>query len=188
VSVESGVPTKVERAALELLARHGISTLPIDPVSIASAEGIRTMFEHLPHDTSSVLLREPSGRRTIAVNKSHSDTRQRFSVAHEIGHAFLHFGGRAPSMSEAAVSRPLEVLFRDGLAGTGTDTKEIEANAFAATLLMPAERVRVAFRERLNASPKVRTNILIKELAVDFGVSPQAMRFRLMNLGVVDPA
>jgi len=188
VSAESGVPTKVERTALELLARHEITTLPIDPVSIARAEGIRTLFEHLPHDTSSVLLREPSGRRTIAVNKTHSDTRQRFSVAHEIGHAFLHFNGHAPSVSEAAVSRPLEVLFRDGLAGTGTDTKEIEANAFAATLLMPSERVTFAFRERLNASPKLRTDVLIKELASEFGVSPQAMRFRLMNLGVVDPA
>jgi Zn-dependent peptidase ImmA (M78 family) len=179
---------KAERAALDLLARHGVSEPPIDPIALAKAEGIRTIVEHLPNDTSSVLFREPSGRRTIAVNRYHSETRRRFSVAHEIGHALLHLTGYAPSTSEAAVSRPLEVLFRDGLAGEGTDRKEIEANTFAANLLMPAQQVTEAFRNRLKESPKTKTDNLIKELASYFGVSVQAMRYRLVNLGVVDPA
>lgn len=188
MTANSTVPIKVERAAIELLDRHGIVKPPIDPVALAKAEGIRTVFEYLPHDTSSVLFREPSGRRTIAVNKNHSNTRQRFSVAHEIGHAFLHFSSDAPETSEAAISRPLEVLFRDGLAGSGTDTKEIEANSFAAILLMPSDQVTNAFKRRLKMLPKVKTNNLIKELAVEFDVSPQAMQYRLVNLGVVDPA
>ena len=177
-----------ERAAAELLSRHRISRAPIDPYRLAKAEGIEVVHEAMSPDTSSMLLREPSGDRVICVNESHSVARQRFSVAHELGHAVLHFGSRSPAVSEAAVSRPLEVLFRDGLAESGTDAVEVDANSFAAALLMPASAVTVEFRTRLRSGPRRSTGAIIDQVASVFGVSSQAMSYRLINLGVVDPA
>lgn len=179
---------RAEREASALLSRLNMVKPPIDPYRIAEVEGISVSPERLPRDTSSILLRDPSGLRIICVNTAHSETRKRFSVAHELGHAVLHFGNRPPSVGEAAVSRPLEVLFRDGLAGTGTDRVEIDANTFAAALLMPSELTTETFIERLQRSPNTRTDRLVKEMAIDFGVSEQAMSYRLINLGVIDPA
>lgn len=178
---------KSERGATELLARHGIRSAPVDPEEIARLEGIRVFYEHLPRDTSSVLLREPSGTRIICVNSVHSEVRRRFSVAHEIGHAALHFSRTAPAISEAAVSRPLEVLFRDGLAGAGTDRIEIDANTFAAALLMPESLVTAALREQLGKTSSPRKGALVRNLSEGFAVSEQAMGYRLINLGLIDP-
>ncbi len=177
-----------ERAAARFLSRHDVAKVPVDPYELAQLEGITVLFEHLPRDTSSLLLREPSGVKVICVNASHSETRKRFSVAHELGHATLHFDARPPAVSEAAVSRPLEVLFRDGAAAAGTDQVEIDANTFAAAVLMPTGLAINHFRAKLSETPLASTERVIKELATTFDVSQQAMSYRLVNLGLVDPA
>ena len=179
---------RAEREAQNVLARHKVGGAPVDPYEIAEHEGIHVLLERLPLDTSSMLLREPSGARIICVNNGHSDTRKRFSVAHELGHAVLHFSPSPPSVSQAAVSRPLEVLFRDGLAGAGTDRVEIDANTFAAALLMPELLIKHTLKEKLQGFSYGRTDRVVKELATDFGVSEQAMSYRLINLEVIDPA
>jgi len=181
-------PAKAEAAANRLLKQYGIERPPIDPVGLAKQEGIVVVYEPMPADTSSLLLRESSGRRVIGVNARHAESRKRFSVAHEIGHALLHFDAKAPSKSEAAVSRPLEVLFRDGLAQQGTDEVEIDANVFAASLLMPAQLLRPAFRDALQGQGPRSLVRVIERLARDFDVSEQALRYRLINLNLIDPA
>jgi Zn-dependent peptidase ImmA (M78 family) len=181
-------PHRAERAANDLLCRYSVSRPPVDPVAIAQKEGLVIVYERLPNDTSSVLLREPSGRRLIGVNSRHPMTRQRFSAAHELGHAMLHFDAAPPATSEAVVSRPLEVLFRDRLAGQGTDKVEIDANVFAASLLMPANLVTAALRGALDSYPKRSMNRVVLELASLFGISEQALRYRLINLNLIDPA
>ena len=179
---------RAEQVAARILAESGIDHPPIDPIDLAERQGLLVVYEQLPTDTSSVLIREPSGRRVIGINSRHSLTRQRFSTAHELGHALLHFGSSRPESVEAAVSRPLEILFRDGLAGQGTDGVEIDANTFAASLLMPAELIREAFRSGLTQSPKRRLGNVIEAMATEFEVSDQALRYRLINLHLIDPA
>jgi Zn-dependent peptidase ImmA (M78 family) len=68
-----------------------------------------------------------------------------------------------------------------------TDQEEIDANAFAAALLMAAGWVRAAF-ETVVRNTTINSEDELAEvlnLAARFGVSRQAMLFRLINLGLV---
>lgn len=178
---------KAERIALEILKELDMAACPVDVEGIAELLEIDVVFESLPYETSSVLIREADGRRVIGVNARHAEKRQRFSIAHEIGHATLHLADRVPDDGEAVVSRPLEVLFRDDLASTGTSRREIEANTFAANLLMPGPLVQEAFRECWKKNLSRSLDDVVDVLANEFDVSGQAMRYRLVNLGLIDP-
>ncbi|WP_049760801.1 MULTISPECIES: ImmA/IrrE family metallo-endopeptidase [Frankia] len=150
--------------------------MPVD--KIAAAEGISVVQEPFRDDeVSGVLLREPD-RTMIIVNAANAVVRQRFTIAHEIGHFTLHRGtvyldGRA------------RVNFRDGLSSMATDQEEIEANSFAAALLMPTKWVRTAFETTVRNSPVGSEEELAGLLAGRFVVSRQAMLFRLIYLGLI---
>lgn len=178
---------RAQRAAQELIAGHHADVPPVPVEQIVAAQGLKVVYETLQKETSAVLVRQPDGTRVIGVNALHAPTRQRFSLAHELGHAVLHFEPEAPEFSEAVVDRPLQVLFRDGLASAGTNKVEIDANAFAAELLMPQGLTQQAFRDALSRHPR-DTDRAIRELARDFDVSPQAMTYRLVNLHLIDPS
>ncbi len=100
--------------------------------------------------------------RRIFVNKNESLVRQRFTLAHEIGHAVLH----------KAEDR---VDYRRTMA-TSEDPKEREANRFASELLMPTDLFRKAFKER---------NGDIFRLASYFAVSTDAAGYKAKNLGLL---
>lgn len=177
-----------ERSAHDILQTLGIDRPPVDVADVANRLNLRVVYESLPSDTSAVLIRQPYDRHVIGVNANHAPTRQRFSIAHEIAHATLHFPSQPPKSAEAVVDRPLEVLFRDGVAAQGSDRREVEANAFAAVLLMPTELVRTELRRLWEQSRVRSTDGIVAQLASNFEVSEQAMRFRLVNLGLMDPA
>ena len=65
---------------------------------------------------------------------------------------------------------------------TGVDPKEIEANQFAACLLMPPDLVKHAVMA-CGGSPLVDS--YVTELASTFDVSEQAMTIRLSTLGLL---
>lgn len=178
---------KAEHIALDLLHQWDMAACPVDVEAIAELLEIEVVFESLPYETSSVLIRQSDGRRVIGVNARHAKKRQRFSIAHEIGHATLHLADQAPDDGEAVVSRPLEVLFRDDLASAGTSRREIEANTFAANLLMPGPLVHKTFRECWKVNSPRSLDEVVDDLANEFDVSGQAMRYRLVNLGLIDP-
>ena len=177
---------KATEAARRLLENSGMKTAPIDVDRLAELQGIDVIYEDLARDTSGILIRRPDGRRYIGVNELHSNTRRRFSVADELGHAILHFDDNHPEETEAVVDRPLEVMFRDGLASQGSNKLEIDANAFAAELLMPCELVEGRLLTALQTNV-ISIDYVVDELAAQFEVSPQAMRYRLINLGLADP-
>ena len=116
---------------------------------------------------------------TIHVNVAHALTRQRFTIAHELGHYCLdHMQNKRLIVDDETVGA---VLHRSGgaysdIANPSDETvMEIEANRFAAALLMPKQLV-----ERYWAySPDIRF------LASNFKVSEQAMRVRLQVLGLI---
>lgn len=176
------------RRAERALADAGTAEAPIDVEAIARQCGLNVVFQDLPRDTSAVIIRTSEGRRIIGINDGHSTTRQRFSIAHEIGHALLHLPAEPPASGDAVVDKPIEVLFRDGIAAMGVDKREIEANAFAAELLMPAKVLRERFRQLIQTSTSKSTDALVRELATEYAVSTQAMGYRLANLNLIDPA
>ena len=76
------------------------------------------------------------GTPIIGVNALHHPNRQRFTIAHECGHLILH---KPQITKEVHVDKALAspMLMRDSVSAAGVDEMEIEANLFAAELLMP---------------------------------------------------
>lgn len=167
-----------ETKALELLSSAGINELPVPVEELASHCGARLTFEPFQGDVSGMLFR--GGKRPIlGVNSYHSTSRQRFTIAHELGHLLLHEG--RPMIVDHVVR--VRVDLRDKTSSLATDKQEIEANRFAAELLMPREWVMREVEELLE-STQIDEETLIEALADRFEVSSQAMEYRLINLGV----
>jgi hypothetical protein len=104
-------------AAHKLWVKHG-SQIPVDVIAIARAAGLTVIVGSFQHAGR---LHEGS---TIEVPETDAVVRQRFTVAHELGHAELRHA-------------------------VPDDKLEVEANAFAAELLLPRQALREAVNEQL---------------------------------------
>ncbi len=161
---------QIQRKANELLRSAGVVEPPVDVISIAVLLGATIRHEITKDDISGALHRREDGP-VIGVNALHSQSRQRFTIAHEIGHLILH------KHESVFIDR---VYRRDSQSSEALDPVEIEANKFAAALLMPKDLISSA--EPGKGSPLSSDDV--EELARRFAVSQQAMTFRLENLGV----
>jgi Zn-dependent peptidase ImmA (M78 family) len=171
------VARHAERAAAQLLANHGVIWPPIDAEELACAEGVLVVRRQFKDGDVSGMLFRDSNHQVIGVNSAHSVLRQRFTIAHELGHRALHPG------RELILDVPVRVNLRDKNSSTATDIEEIEANAFAAALLMPEQMIRDQLN-RLPVSKRREPDTTATELAVIFKVSTSALNFRLINLGL----
>lgn len=176
--------TQIEQIAADLLEQYGIRRAPIDVEKLAHKLGYDVVFEHLRNDVSGTVLRDDDGSITIGINTFHPEVRQRFSIAHEIGHATLHVSSLK---DKPIVDTPARLLYRDGLSGLGEDPLEIQANQFAAGLLMPREMVAAVGQRLVDQDRRITSNQLVERLAERFNVSTQAMRYRLVTFGVLEP-
>ncbi|WP_250461748.1 ImmA/IrrE family metallo-endopeptidase [Microbulbifer litoralis] len=141
---------------------------PVDPVTIARNVGVEVLETHLPRDVSGALIKEVDEDPRIILETTDHSNRKRFSCAHELG----HYASRVESNDE---DRQYEYVdFRNSVSATGQDPEEVFANSFAACLLMPESQVRVRFRKSTHA-----------ELAAYFGVSNEAMKWRLRKLNLL---
>jgi Zn-dependent peptidase ImmA (M78 family) len=165
-----------EARAGELLDELGINKIPVPIEDLIDALGVQLVRSRMGPDVSGMTFREGQ-KIIIGLNSAHHPRRQRFTAAHEIGHIRLHKG------RPVIVDSSIRVDFRDPVSSMATDAEEIEANAFAAALLMPRHEV-VNRAESLIASGTRSRERLVAELAKAFDVSPEAMGYRLINLGV----
>jgi Zn-dependent peptidase ImmA (M78 family) len=67
----------------------------------------------------------------------------------------------------------------------GTNAEEIQANNFAANLLMPDDMVLVHVTDLVRSNGDISRDDLIAQLAREFDVSIEAMGYRLINLGIL---
>lgn len=81
----------------------------------------------------------------------------------------------------------VRVNMRDAKSSQATDREEIEANQFAAALLMPREMILKEALRRMSRRASVAADELVQQMARAFQVSPQAMDYRLINLGLRQP-
>ncbi len=161
----------LERRAEQLLVDVGLNTAPVPMAQVAAHLGIKIKLADLGEDCSGVLVRN-GDRAVIGVNREHHPNRQRFSIAHEIGHFVLHKG-------DTYIDKGYRVHFRDLESGSGTKREEMAANAFAAALLMPDAWVREAFYQQ---PFDLTEDDVLEMLAEQFKVSTLAMTYRLMRL------
>jgi len=169
----------IEQKAEALLADVGIVRPPVNVEKVAQHLSIDVVREPFEDDLSGVLVRK-NDHAVIGVNKMHASVRQRFTIAHEIGHFYLRHVGEI-FVEEHVLNK------RDGRSSYAIDPKEIEANNFAAALLMPAQMVGRAVIDRINKNPSIKLEDLTDDLAEKFHVSRQAMGYRLINLGLASP-
>lgn len=176
-------PSQIERRARRLLRDVGIESAPVDVYRIAKTLGAVVREEASTTDISGALFREDN-RVVIGVNASHAKIRKRFTVAHELGHLLLHDELVRIDHHYAVVTGDKLQLkataLRSQVSSEATDPREIEANRFAAALLMPITFLDEALHQRsfpLGAE-------MISRLASLFDVSTQAMTYRLLNTGV----
>lgn len=170
---------KARGKAAKLLAKYKIDSAPIDVKELAKKEGCKlTQFEG-QNDISGMLKRFDK-KNVIAYNDSHPETRKRFTIAHEIGHLICHYD------RDVFVDKTQRVNFRNARSGLAIDQQEIEANAFAASLLMPKNLIEQEASSLISGGMVTQVDELIEKLADTFQVSSQAMEYRLKNLGIID--
>lgn len=156
--------------ARRLITKFRVVEPPVDVETIAKYLKLEVRRENFPDDVSGALTRAPE-RSVIAVNRNHHENRQRFTIAHELGHYLLH--PDAPAYYDG--KNQVGVHFRSAANGGGWDPKEIEANRFAAELLMPRRLI-------LNRISVSKTEVDASSLARVFDVSEEAMTYRLAGL------
>lgn len=182
-SAHRSVARNLEQRAAELLQQSGVQQPAVPVERIARKLGLHVERANLGDDVSGLLVVQ-DGRGVIGVSANQVPARQRFTIAHEIGHFLLH-RDKMPVFIDKQFFKPYLAAFRDKRSSSGEDKLEREANAFAAELLMPADMVRMAVVE---LKVDVADDDIVDELAKQFEVSRQAMSFRIANLALLTGA
>ena len=128
---------QAESRAENLVKQLRIASFPIDPIEIAEQHGISCKSEEI-QGFFGCLIKQDDNFGIIYSSKFDNEGFVRFTVAHELGHYFL------PSHPELLFPQGTGVHHsHNGF--TSSDIHELEADHFAAGLLMP----RHLFREAL---------------------------------------
>lgn len=165
---------RAETEAQRVRTLHAADELPVPVEEIATKLGATVVYEAMDRSVSGLLVRDDDST-VMGINATHPEVRQRFSIAHEVGHLVLHRG-------RPMVVDHVRLNLRDDRSSAATDYEEIQANAFAAELLMPRDLVLRALRD-VDAERSGSEARVVSDLAQVFGVSEQAMEYRLVNLG-----
>jgi hypothetical protein len=150
------------RSAFGVLTEFGIMSPPVPIFELAAWMGVPVLRVSEPGWSGALHVVEDPPRVQVWLRAEDSLVRQRFTLAHELGHLLLRHPGP---------------VFRD--ANFVGNLEEQAANGYAAKLLMPEPWV----QEYLD-----RTNWDLAQVASLFQVSPEAMRIRADRiLGMATP-
>jgi len=149
----------------EIVLRHARGPAPVDLDVLSRDLGLPVLVQPMEDGVAGKLERHahsPRGFR-IVINARDPEARKRFTHAHEIAHFVMHRDLVPDGLVDNA-------LYRSSL----SDEYERQANRYAASILLHAAAVRAAYRE----------SKALAVLAEKFGVSVDAMRIRLKELGL----
>jgi len=158
----------IEEKADKILSTYNIDSTPVNVIEIAKKANV--LVKYAPSKEFSGLIYRKDGVAFMAISSSESHVRQRFTIAHELGHFFLH------------PQKDTFVDFRDNEKNIARGLKEVQANQFAAALLMPRK---ILEKDVKNFSETGITKSAIRFLADKYLVSEDAMTYRLMNLNFI---
>ena len=148
------------RKATEVMSELGVSPPPpVDVVKIAKDWGLAVDYVDRPRGLHGRIVVE---RAVIEVAVNDHPNRQRFTLAHELGHYVLEHNPVFTDADPHGFETP-------------RDINEGEADYFAAVLLMPEEWVRKDWINLQNAA----------RMADLYSTSPQAMWYRLEELRLI---
>lgn len=166
--------SRIQRTVRALLAEFEVEEPPVPIRELARGCGARIVKVPGEDDDIDGFLYREGKQAVIGVNQDQALVRQRFTIAHELGHLLLH------DHDEIHVDRGFRVRLRSGASREGLDRDEMEANRFAAELLMPMDFLRADLEEQ---EFDLADDDELRSLARRYGVSTQALAIRLNGLG-----
>jgi predicted transcriptional regulator len=158
----------VDKFASQVASHVGcLPGFPLAPIveKLGGTISVQNILDFNKIPSGSIRIDGP-GRFEIFLASHTGPSRDRFTIAHELGHYVLHY--LYPNQNGAQIERLEAQRY-------GSGRVEWEANWFAAGFLMPAEQ----FTERYHALKGV-----IPLLADEFGVSIEAARIRAQFVGL----
>ena len=155
------------RASLEL-------RVPVDVQEAVARLGGTVLERKVGPNQPEAAVYKEGERFKIALEHSVLPARKRFSIAHELGHLFLHMGYLTDPDSWKATNEYQDSVYHR----FGYGTEEAEANLFAAAFLMPENEFRVAVQMTNGSKDQV------KDLAAHFRTSASAVLRRGQELGL----
>lgn len=167
-----------EVRAKEILRSTEVQRHPVQVDRIAKEHGIKIRYEPLDDELSGMIFIKDN-HAVIGVNAHHTPNRQRFTIAHELGHYFLH----TDILRQGAhVDTVVTMLQRHQGTALGAMNIEIEANQFAAELLMPKQLIHDYLNAEGPGSTAEPDDAVIESMAKAFKVSTTALAIRLATV------
>ena len=171
--------TYERRQAIEVLAdtiRTQLNvTTPVDMQQVIS--NLNGELKAMTFEDSSISgrIQKVGDTFEISYNAEHSQLRSEFTIAHELGHLFLHMGYLVNPDKWNAIDEYYDSpKYRQGYS-----EEEYEANQFAGAFLMPEKEYRAFVKEHSKEN-----RISIKLIANHFNVSFDAALTRGKWLGI----
>lgn len=161
--------------AKAVLRENNIKSFPVPVDKIAKSLGAELRFQPMDDELSGMIYIKDAVP-IIGVNALHHPNRQRFTIAHECGHLRMH---RDMITSAVHVDKQFPMLWRDNVSATATNPVEIQANQFAAELLMPEDLLKKALA---SITFDIDNDEPLEALAKKIKVSKQALEYRIRNL------
>lgn len=169
----------IERIVNDIIVKANIIKGPVNVETICQNFDILLESIEAEDSLSGFFLINDEKKKVIGYNSKHSSNRNRFTIAHELGHYQLHYKSNQTIFIDNSTK-----FFRNDVSSSGMLKQEREANAFAAALLMPINLVE---NELKKINHNKSTPEIVSKMARIFEVSEESMKFRLINLGVFSP-
>lgn len=170
----SKIKERLEELTSEILLNNDMYKIPVDVIKIANENDIKVYEGDLDKKISGAIrYKKEENEFEILVNKNDIKTRQRFTIAHELGHYFLHQDFL--KSEEIHIDTMYRAVSNNGSEIEAEREREKEVDYFAGALLMNKTLLEKMYKE----------NNTIKELAEIFNVSISAMTVRLDVLGLL---
>lgn len=159
------IKQEIEELTSDILLKNDMFKVPVDIIQLASNYNIDVYKQDLGKGISGAIRYDDKSQTfSILLNQAESQKRQRFTLAHELGHYFMH--------RDILIS---DVIHIDTLYRMPAESEK-EVDYFAGALLMNKTLVEKAYKEGITS---------IAELSETFKVSESAMTVRLDILGLL---
>jgi len=175
--------------AKDLLHQFDLFKAPVDLIKLCNEMeipvNVSTTLEKLYSGDISV---DSKGQVNIWVNAMGNNNRQRFTLAHEIGHLINDIIPHIENHQAKKFEDPATNFQRSGT----PSIEEYRANTFAADLLMPEELIIKEGKKIINflknkfETETINQDIFIEKMSEKFSVSKQAMDIKLKVLGLIE--
>lgn len=157
----------IEQITSKLIDQYKIFQGYTRIVELANLLGMKVKPTLFNDDNVAGMLKFENNEINIYINEYQSVNRQRFTIAHEIGHYILH--------RDLVANQKTSVFYRKDF-NNFKDPIEAQANRFAASILMPQDMVKGLYKLQFDAD----------SIANILKVSTTAMSFRIMELGLIN--